>query len=110
MSSGPVGLDVREYVYQIWTYVVPDGSLHQIGARNQWLVTRVQCFAAAASGQLNIQGTPSPSIPLAANGCVTLEPNGAYRGDLFVQGQGAVLIVEFWIQANDVGPITVDIS
>jgi hypothetical protein len=110
MSSAPGVLDPREYVYQYWYYVVPDNVSHQLGAQNQWLVTKIQVFGGGNAGHFFISGTPAPPIDFAADGCITLEPNGAYRGDMAILGEGAVLIVEFWIQANPQGPIAVTVT
>jgi len=111
MSSGPVGLDVREYRYQYWYYKVPDGISHFATTNNQWLITKLQFYAGAAGGQFALSDTPSPPIDVAANGCAILEPNGGYRGDIVtIAGLDSVLIIEFWIQVNEVGPIAVTIT
>jgi len=98
MSSGPVGLDVREYVYAVFPYTVQAGGFQRLNAFNAWLVTKVQLFAGANPAQLSL--SPSPAISVAANGCVTLEPNGAFKGPIDVLGEDAVLIVEYWFQAQ----------
>lgn len=110
MSSAPVGIDTREYSYQYECYVVPDNVSHQLSAQNQWLITKIQVYANGTAGHVFINGTPSPPIPFTATGCVCLEPNGGYRGDISILGEDAILIVEFWIQANPVGPIAVRIT
>jgi len=98
MSSGPVGLDVREYVYGMFPYTVQAGGFQKINAFNAWLVTKIQLFAGANAVQLGVG--PGNSIQVAANGCITLEPNGAFRGPIDVIGEGAYLIVEYWFQAQ----------
>lgn len=102
MSSGPVGLDAREYVYQVFRYTTADALLHTVTTRNVWLVTRVQFFA--ADEPVSITLADGSTIFIAAGGCVCLEPNGAFRGPIsFGGGVGAVLIVEFWFQAKQSG-------
>jgi hypothetical protein len=103
MSSGPMGLDVHEYTYNYTRYVVPDAVQHRISARNAWLVTRIRFWAAANPALLRIRYGTAPQIDIAANGCLCLEPNGAHREDIYVQGQDALLIVEYWYQANPTG-------
>jgi len=98
MSSGPVGLDVREYVYGMFPYTVQAGGFQHIDAFNDWLVTKIQLFAGANPVQLGVG--PGNSILVAANGCITLEPNGAFKGAIDVLGEGAYLIVEYWFQAQ----------
>lgn len=99
MSSGPVGLDAREYAYGFFRYTIPDGVIHTISTRNRWLVTRIQMFAAAAfAGSLTLPG--SSSILLEAGGCANLEPNGAHRGNVNVSGENAIVIIEYWFQAS----------
>src|SRR3990172_11475861 len=99
MSSGPVGLDVREYGYSYYFYTVPDGNSHFLRTQNQWLVTKVQIFAAAGAPATFVFGSFSNQADLAAGGGLTLGPNGAYRGGMSISGAGAVLVVEFWYQA-----------
>lgn len=109
MSSGPVGLDSREYGYSYFFYTVPDGNSHFVTTHNQWLVTKVQIFAAAAEPASFVFGSISNEAFLEAGGCLTLEPNGAYRGGMSITGEGAVLVVEFWYQAapNGSPPVSV---
>lgn len=102
MSSAPSGLDVREYVYQVFRYTTADALTHTITTRNDWLVTRVQAFAAADPVALTMAN--GSTINIAPGGCVTLEPNGAFRGVIsFGGGVDAVIIVEFWFQALSSG-------
>lgn len=110
MSSGPNFLDAREYGYSYFFYTVPDGNSHFITTKNQWMVTRVRLFAAAAVPATFVFGSISNEADIAAGGCFELEPNGAYRGGMSVSGQGAVLVVEFWYQAAPDGPPTVQVS
>lgn len=110
MSSGPMGLDAREYGYSYFFYTVPDGNSHFITTRNEWLVTRIQIFAAAAAAATFVLGSISNQADIAAGGCLTLEPNGAYRGGMSVSGLGAVVTVEFWYQASAIGSPTVVVT
>lgn len=110
MSSGPVGLDAREYGYSYFFYTVPDGNSHFITTRNQWLVTKVQIYAAAAEPVSFVFGSISSEATIEAGGCLTLEPNGAFRGGMSISGEGAVLVVEFWYQAAPLGPPTVAVT
>lgn len=100
MSSAPTGLDVREYAYGYLEYVVPDGNNHNITTRGQWLITKIQFYAAADTPASFISSLAGNEISVAAGGCLILEPNGAMRGAMNVEGQGAVLIVEYWYQAR----------
>ncbi len=99
MSSGPVGLDVREYVYAYHVETFADAVTHTLDAHSDWLVTKVQLFAAAAGASIALGA--SSAINLAANGCLTLEPNGAFKDTIGVRGLGAMLIVEYWFQTID---------
>ena len=99
MSSGPVGLDSREYGYTYFFYTVPDGNSHFITCQNQWLVTKVQIYAAAAEDVSFVFGSISNEATIKAGGCLILEPNGAFRGGMSISGEGAVLVVEYWYQA-----------
>lgn len=98
MSSGPNGLDAREYVYGVFNYLAADGLTHTIDAHNDWLVTRVQYVADPAVAAV-IALSPSSPINVAAGGCLTLEPNGAFRDVIQVQGNGSLVIIEFWFQS-----------
>jgi hypothetical protein len=97
MSSGPVGLDVREYAYGHFSQVINAPGFWEISARKNWLVTKVQFYAGANGGQLALD--PNPAIVVAANGCLILEPNGAFRSKIEALGVDSLLIVEFWFQA-----------
>lgn len=120
MSSAPSGLNVKEWSYCCLRYTVPDGAEHTIRAANRWQVTRIQyycpdpepaggCYLITDAGVAG--GTATGQFFVAAGGCVELEPNGAYRGDLVVFGEGAVLIVEAWYQPTaDAQAPTVDIT
>lgn len=110
MSSAPSGIDVREYAYSYFPYRCVDGNAHFITARANWLVTKVQVYAAADTPAEFVMGGEAPGIDIAAGGCLTLEPNGAYRGGMTVSGQGLLIIVEYWYQTNATGqrpPVTV---
>jgi len=110
MSSGPVGLDVREYGYTFFYYEVPDGNSHFITTHNQWLVTKVQIFAAAAEPVSFVFGSISNEAFIEAGGCLTLEPHGAFRGGMSITGEGARLVVEYWYQAAPDGSPRPDVS
>lgn len=110
MSSGPVGLDSREYGYSYFFYTVPDGNSHFITARNAWLVTKVQIYAPAAEDVSFIFGSISSEATIKAGGCLILEPNGAFRGGMSIVGEGAVLVVEFWYQASPSGPPLITVN
>lgn len=103
MSSGPVGLDVHEYSYSTKYVAIPGGALptddYRISAANAWMVTRIRYWAGSAGGYVAI----NEAIPVAANGCVCLEPNGAHREDVFCAGAGSIIIVEYWFQARPDG-------
>jgi len=112
MSSAPSGLDVKEYGYCLLRYAIADGVEHTIRAFNKWNVTRIQffcpdplpaggCYIITGAGVGGASGTGQ--VFLEAGGCVTLEPNGAFRGDLIVFGEDALLIVEAWFQATPDG-------
>lgn len=109
MSSGPVGLDAREYGYSFYFYTVPDGNSHFLTTRGQWLVTKVQIFAAAEDVSF-VFGSISNEATVKAGGCLTLEPNGGFRGGMSIDGEGAVLVIEFWYQASPTGSPTVEVS
>lgn len=104
MSSGPVGLDVKEYVYGMFTGVVGAGTTLEVNARKAWWITRIQVFAAAAGANVFLTfepGTTGPGIVLAPNGCITLEPNGAHKGGVqLTAAVGALLIIEYWFQTQ----------
>ncbi len=110
MSSGPNFLDAREYSYSYFSYVVPDGNLHFITAQNRWLITRIQLFAAAAEDAELFFGGLAPTVAVKAGGCLTLEPNGAYRAHMSVGGEGALLIIEYWYQADPNGPPQINVN
>jgi len=106
MSSGPVGLDVREYAYGYFSFnTFPNIGLYTFSARKNWLITKVQLFAGAVPTSLALSQSATitgPLIPVAANGCLILEPNGSFRGTVQVSavGDGALLVIEYWFQAQ----------
>jgi hypothetical protein len=115
MSSAPAGLDVKEYGYFCFRYLVPDGQEHLVQCGSRWNVTRIQFFAPVAdfpppgNGYIILNG--STQIFLENQGCVDLEPNGAFRNDILVFGEGALLLVEAWFQpASDGVPPTVTVT
>lgn len=97
MSSGPVGLDVREYTYGCFQLELALPGFYQISAGNNWLVTKVQLYASTNASQLVL--TQGNIIPVAASGCAILEPNGAHKDPVSASGVGAVLIIEYWFQS-----------
>ena len=109
MSSGPMGLDAREYYWSFYDLEVAAGSvlIHTVTVNNAWLITRIRCFAGPVDPcQLIIVppvGTPTGSHDIAPNGCLCLEPNGAYRGEVQVLGGGSRTIIEYWYQVNETG-------
>ena len=116
MSSAPSGLDVREYAYGYFSAQLAGATPHQISAANRWLVTKIQVFADAGSDVDLVllaggggSGGP-PDIIIRAGGCLTLEPNGAFRGGIVATGALAIIIVEFWWQpTRDVAyPVVVE--
>ena len=102
MSSAPSGLDVREYSYGYFYYLAPDAVNHNFTTRGQWQVTKIQVYAAAAAATFVLAGGGN-DVVIAAAGCLTLEPNGAWRGAMNLTGEGAVLVVEYWYQATEDG-------
>ncbi len=98
MSSGPVGLDVREYVYGYFSFVLQVDGFYEIGTRKAWLVTKVQFYPAAVQGQLALN--PNAATIVAPGGCLILEPNGAHKDNVQALGVGALVIVEYWFQAQ----------
>ncbi len=106
MSCGPVGLDAREYYYDFFDLAISGGALptdlYRIDATNSWLVTRIRYWAGAAGGTIGLDSNPAGSA-IAANGCLCLEPNGAYRGHVYAKGAGSRVVVEYWYQVNQTG-------
>jgi|GEM_PF-2696425 len=99
MSSGPVGLDVREYLYGTLDLPLVSG-LYVVSAAGEWLVTRARLFAAADAGAELDGPNYGPTISVVPGGCYEIEPNGAYRDGFRVQGNGGLFSVEFWFQAR----------
>ncbi len=111
-----MGLDAREYYYGFYDLEIAGGSvlIHTVTAQNAWLVTRIRCFASSAVTTLALvtpAGVPFGSHDILANGCLCLEPNGAYRGEVQVLGGGSRTIIEYWYQVNaqGAGPTIVEI-
>jgi hypothetical protein len=105
MSSAPTGIDVREYAYDLFSYIVPTGGEHLIDAGQRWMVTRIQIFApdplpAPGNGYIILGSAGGGQIFFQSGGCITLEPNGAFRDRLVIFGQGTQIIIESWFQAN----------
>jgi hypothetical protein len=105
MSSAPAGVDVREYAYGYFSFQgFADGTPHTFSANNRWLVTRIQFFAGPDDDMdvvLEAGGGGSggpPDFIIRKGGCLTLEPNGAFRGRIDVTGQGGFVMIEFWWQ------------
>jgi hypothetical protein len=99
MSSGPMGVDFKEYTYNFFRYIVPDAVQHRISARNGWFVTRIRVGANGTAVNFRLRTSTSPAIAIASDGCLCLEPNGAHREDIYIDGQDALLLVEYWYQA-----------
>lgn len=103
-----MGLDAREYYYGFYDLEVAVGSvlIHTVTADNAWLVTRIRCYAGSVAATLILVppvGTPIGSHDILAGGCLCLEPNGAYRGEVQVLGGGSRTIIEYWYQVNETG-------
>lgn len=103
MSSAPAGLDVKEHAYFVFRYTIADGGEHFIQAGRRWMVTRIQYFAPETfpppgNGYVILFG--SSQIFVESGGCLDLEPNGAFRGDVLVFGEGAVVLIEAWFQPD----------
>jgi hypothetical protein len=103
MSSAPAGVDVREYAYGYYGQGIGAGTL-VISAQNRWLVTKIQMWAGpdnainfVLAGGGGGSGGP-PDFVIQPSGCMTLEPNGAFRGDVHISGQGGQFFIEFWWQ------------
>lgn len=108
MSSAPAGVDVREYAYDVTSYIVPDGAEHLLDAGQRWMVTRIQVYAPdplppPGNGYIILDGPGGGQIFFQPGGCIDLEPNGAFRDRILIFGQGAQIIVEAWFQANALG-------
>jgi hypothetical protein len=105
MSSGPVGLDVREYSYGYFTQTVDAGGVLSVDGRKAWWITKIQLFAGAAGAVMRLtfkKDSGTQGIVVAANGCVVLEPNGAHKGGVMLSGAvGALLIIEYWFQTQE---------
>jgi hypothetical protein len=97
------GLDPREYSYSYFDVTLPDGNAMNIRCENVWLVHRVQAYAAAVAGTVQLEAFGSGSIPVAAGGCLLLEPNGLYRRNIIVRGLGMLVVVEYFYQATPTG-------
>src|SRR5688572_3281914 len=94
----PVGLDVREYQYGATQFTVPDVATYVATTRGEWLVTRIQAWAAAAAGGgLSLAGD---AVNLEPSGCIELLPGGAFRGDITILGEGLIVVFEYWYQAS----------
>jgi len=94
----PVGLDVREYQYGVTQFTVPDVATYTATTRGEWLVTRVQAWAAEANGGgLVLFGD---AVNLEPGGCIELLPGGAFRGDIVLLGEGLIVVFEYWYQSN----------
>ena len=105
MSSAPAGVDVREYAYGYFSFQgFADDTVHTFASANRWLVTKIQLFAgpdddadivlAAGGGG---SGGP-PDVIVRKGGCLTFEPNGAFRGRVDCSAKGGFLLIEFWWQ------------
>lgn len=107
MSCGPVGLDAREYYYGYYDLAIPGGGpptdVYRLDATNSWLVTRVRMWAGPGGGSFGLEPEGVTQSPIAADGCICLEPNGAYRGQVWAKGPGSRVIVEYWYQVNETG-------
>jgi hypothetical protein len=105
MSSGPVGLDVREYTYSIYSSVVGAGTALSVDGRKSWWITKIQVYTAAAGATVSlsfVKGSGGYAVVVAPNSCLVLEPNGAHKGGVNLSGAaGALLIIEYWFQTQE---------
>lgn len=111
MSSPFSGLDPREYAYSVFDLTV-GGSAVNIRCEQVWLVHRIQAYASTTvAGTIQLASTGSGSVPVAAGGCLLLEPNGLYRQNIVCLGSGMLVIVEYFYQATPSGfPPTIIIT
>lgn len=109
MSSAPSGLDVREYSYGTFDHTVgPD--LTTLTARGRWLITRMTFWASSAPNCRVALNRESNVSNIAPNGCLELEPNGAYRAEVQVRGEGMRCLIEYWwLPTEDGLPPTVTV-
>ena len=103
MSSAPAGLDVREYSYGFYAPTIPlsdpGTGFFAFSGRKSWLITRIQVWADAANPAV-LEFEQSGNINLAAGGCITIEPNGAFRDLVLLKGKGVRAVIEFWFQTK----------
>jgi len=103
MSSAPVGLDVREYSYGFYAPTIeltdPGTLFWTFSGRKSWLITKIQVFADPANPAA-LEFEQFGAINLLAGGCITLEPNGAFRDKVLLKGKGARAVIEFWFQTK----------
>jgi hypothetical protein len=106
MSSGPVGLDAREYSYDQVSHTVV-GAGTNLSTLGQWLVTRIQVYNDVDPMIVQLiqpSGFAANTTIVEASGCLELEPNGAFRGEIqLLGGLGALIVVEYWFQAQQDG-------
>lgn len=93
MMPGVGGIDLREWNYTVFQYLVPDGATHTLtpGAQ-RWRVSKISVYADATHAVSLLGGR----VGCAAGGCLILEPNLALQTNIEINGQGAKLIVEYW--------------
>lgn len=97
-----MGVDVREHGYGFISYPVPaSGAPKRLSTNKRWMITRIQAWASdTLQLTVNLEGQ---TMNIAPEGCGGLEPNGAYRGDVLVDGEGGLIVIEFWFQTDDTG-------
>jgi hypothetical protein len=91
------GLDPREFAYSTFTHTLAGVGTHTISCEQQWMVSRIQCFAGANAATVNVGGG---AVPIAANGCLILEPGGLLRRSILATGIGMQIVIEYFFQGN----------
>jgi hypothetical protein len=96
------GLDPREFGYSTFSHSIVLVGNHTFACEQQWMVHRIQCFAGANPATMNVGGG---AIPIAANGCLILEPNGLLRRSIIGTGIGMLVVIEYFFQGNPSGTV-----
>lgn len=106
MSSAPCGLDAREYGFDQFAFTVV-GAGTNFSTQGRWLVTRIRIFNSTDPMIVQLispSGFAPNTVLVQADGCLELEPNGAFRGALqLLGGIGALVLFEYWYQAGQDG-------
>lgn len=105
MSTGDSSdLSVEQWSYAAYSYQFLDDDPKIFSANRQgWRISKVALYVGpGGDGGLAIGTAPSTVIPIAANGCASLEPKFYNRLDDTVQATGRTggqLIIEFIFNA-----------